>query len=158
VVAAIPTETIAIIGLVVAVLGLALSLIALVWQVVAWRMTGSVVKVETGRGILTGPQGLGPDVLTVTARNVGRTQVAVTGWAFRLPSGESVWPSMGGAWKGPATPYTIEAGHEAEWLVPEATIRESLIDHGDLLPLELRGFVNLATGQQVIARRGIRIA
>jgi hypothetical protein len=115
------------------------------------------VRVETGRGIMTGPQGLGPDVLTVTARNVGRTQVSVTSWAFQLPSREGVWPSMGSAWSGPATPYTVEAGHEAEWLVPEDSIRESLIGHGHHLPVELRGFVNLATGQKVVARRGVRV-
>jgi hypothetical protein len=82
-----------------------LSLVALVWQVASWRLTGSIVRVDVGKALLTVGGDLGPNVLTVRTRNVGRTAVEVDGWGFQVPATkEWLWPTASSAWRGPQVP------------------------------------------------------
>jgi hypothetical protein len=145
-----------IITLVIAVVGLVLSIVALAWQIMSWRLTGSVVRVVVSHGLGVG--GSWPQLVAIEAMNVGRTPVSVHGWGFRLPDGRTLWPAVGhrGSWAGPAVPLTLDPGHSASWQVDAKSIRATLMD--EALPnAELRGFVNLGTGEQRRSRKTIRL-
>ncbi len=66
-------------------LGVLLALASLVWQVISWRLSGSVVKVRASAAIL-GTLPTTTEAAVVAAVNKGRAPVSVTGWGFELPN------------------------------------------------------------------------
>jgi hypothetical protein len=112
------TSTLDIVTLVIAVLGLMAAAISLVWQIVSWRLTGPLVKVSVSRGFLVGVPGPVPEIISVTARNVGRSNVSIGAWGLRLPNGERLVVPIPEAWAGPRVPYTLMGGARRSSSVP----------------------------------------
>ena len=124
------TSTLDIVTLVIAVLGLVAAAISLVWQIVSWRLTGPVVKVSVSMGVLVGVSGPGHAIISITARNVGRSNVSIGAWGLRLPNGERLIVPIPEAWAGPRVPYTLMGGHSESWRMDHDEVHQSLIDAG----------------------------
>lgn len=145
-------EPLEILTLAIAGAGFVLSVIALTWQMVAWRYTGSVVKAVVSPGFYTMDDGsIGPSVMSVEARNVGRTVVSITGWGFQLPTGETIIQPFGPPWAGPRLPHTLDPGHSESWRMEVDALRGRLAREGRPGG-KLRGFVNLGTGQKKLSK------
>lgn len=152
-----PVTTIDIVNLVLALIGVIGATVALVWRFVEWRLTGSVVKVNLNHATLLMNDGtVGANkAVSITAQNVGRTSVSVTGWGLEIDPQETIVMFQAEPWMGPALPYTLEPGHEASWLMFKAGVRERLatLSRGPATPL--RGFVNLGTGKRARSKRAL---
>ena len=137
-----------IVTLVIAVLALSASVGALVWAMVAWRLTGSWVKVKA-------TWSFNPDtrieVIGIRARNVGRTPVSVIRWGFKLPDKRHIPGGMyQELWSGPRIPYRLEPGHSEGWRMPLDDIRKILASEG-LEGIKLRPYIELGTGKEAVA-------
>ena len=156
-------------------LGVVLGAVSLTWQAVQFRLTGSVVRVS-GRWGLVGDGGAvtqafdrfspeqmgvvtsqmrGEFVLAVTARNVGRLAVTVTGAGAALPGGGSF--HVPGYRYNPALPYRLDHGDVATFYVPMLQTVAAWEAMGGKLG-EARMFVELATGEVKHTREGLPMA
>lgn len=148
--------TIDVVNLVIAILAFVGAVVALVWRFVEWRLTGSVVKVVTKHAVAV-TAGVGdPRAVTVTAHNVGRTQVAVTGWGFRVPDHVDVVDVYGNVSNGPAVPLTLLPGHEAAWVMLRHGLAKALATYPADTPI--RGFVHLGTGRTILAKDPVTLS
>jgi hypothetical protein len=137
----------------------------LLWQIVAWRLTGSVVKVEllaggVGNGaVVSGAiatfnpqsivrQGFNELVFVVRARNVGRMAVDITHWSVTTESGWGY--SVPGLALNPDLPRRLEAGSVQDFYAP---MRETVAAFEAASSVggrhnQIRGTVTLGTGQE----------
>lgn len=90
-------------------------------------------------------------MLTVTARNVGRSPAQVVGWGLKLPTGQDlVLPFE--LPMNPRTPLTIEGGHAQTWYVPFPLLTDIVPENREWFPFS--AWVRLATG--VISESNVR--
>jgi hypothetical protein len=135
-----------VITLVIAVLGLLLAVAGLVWQAATWRLAGPVVKVELGEGTVL-PTGL--KYVSVTARNVGRSDVSITGWGLQQRGDSDVMMIPMPTIPTPTPPVTLAAGHSLDFYFE----RPALEAHFPMLgSIEVRGFIGLATGKRLYSK------
>lgn len=143
-----------IVAISIAVLGLVLSTISLTWQVVQWKLAGSRVKVETRLAMGIGGQPLYDKLLMITARNVGRTAISLTGWGLLHADRDAHVPghTMDVPFN-PAMPVRLEPGTAQDfYMALEPTVRQ-LTEMGVLPAARLYGFVSLATGKRAADRK-----
>jgi len=132
--------------LVIAVIGLVAGVASLGWQVVSWRLTGPVVRVEIGYGIEVIAGNLGQDIVYVRAINVGRSPVEIEGWGFRLPDGKTIIDMAPEPGSVPPLPITLDGGHAQEWRMSLRRLVGSRESEG-YPPTRVRGMVRLGTGE-----------
>ena len=132
--------------------------VSLAWQVYSWVASGSKVIVETDRGFLAPGDGSTRDYVGVTVRNISRTPVDVTGWAFSLPDGTQLVIVEPEPWDGPPLPVRLEAGQAESWRRSAEKMVNSLRIEGLAPDTLLKGRVNLATGATVLAKKGRRLS
>lgn len=156
-----------IVTLVIAILGLVVSVIALTWQIVAWRLTGSIVKVELlagalGRGAaVCGPmdsfrpdnlvrEGFQAMVFVIRARNVGRIAVDVTHWSVATSKPDSWQYMLPGFQPNPSLPHRLEAGSSVDFYVPMREVFAAFYAASKVSRVQKRieGCITLATGQE----------
>jgi hypothetical protein len=147
---------VAVTALVVSILALLLAATSLGWQVYSWRRTGPAVKVTVDNAIPVGIPGVPDHLLQVTATNHGRGPTTVMGWGFQLPNNNVLAVPQQTPMSTPL-PRRLEGGAEASWFMDPQEIR--------LRSAELRipfdriiGYVTLAGGEKVLAKRGVPLA
>lgn len=131
-------------ALIIAIVGLVIAVASLTWQAVTWFYEGARVKVEVTYGLVTcGPE-LSDQMVIVTATNVGRSPVGVTGWGFDLGGGKTMIvrePVPGST----DLPTTLAGGHGAKWFVPLDEVRAGMQRAGVRSAVPI---VNLGTGNK----------
>jgi hypothetical protein len=132
--------------LVIAVVGLVAAVASLGWQVVSWRLTGPVVRVEIGYGIAVMAGSVGPRIVYVRAVNVGRSPAGIEGWGFRLPDGKTIVDMEPEPGSGPQGPVTIDGGHAEQWRMSLDRLVGSRQIEG-YPPTRVRGMVRTHTGE-----------
>lgn len=138
---------------VLAVISLVLSTLALGWHVISWLLTGSWVRVKWSHSTVVGAQ---PDpgvLLAITATNVGRAPIEVTGWGLELPDGSHMPGHASPLPWVPSVPHTLEGGHQQQWHMPVAGLVEALRKAGYTHFPALRPFVTVAGGKRKRARK-----
>lgn len=142
---------------IIAVLGVT---IALAWRLVDWRSIHRGVRVDIRHAVAVGEgHGVGEHrVITVTAHNVGRGPVSLTGWGLRLPHGLDVVLVEQLASSGPALPLTLQPGNEATWHMTHDAVMASLADRPIKRAFALHGFVRLGTGRTALSKQRITIS
>lgn len=138
--------------LVIAVVGLVAAVASLGWQVVSWRLTGPVVRVEIGYGIAVPG---GATIVYVRAINVGRSPAGIEGWGLRLPDGKTMIDLGPEPGSGRPLPFTLNGGHAEEWRMSLDRLVESRESEG-YPPTRVRGMVRLHTGQ-VLSKKTLEI-
>jgi hypothetical protein len=138
-------------NLIFVIIGTAAGVGALLWGVITWRRSGPVVTVKVLQGFPAYGDHLGDPITCVTATNSGRAPVTVTSWALELPDGQTMFVQQ--PFPGSDTlPYRLEQGASGTWSVETIRVTETSraegVDYGDL-----RGFVKLASGKTICARR-----
>jgi hypothetical protein len=156
--------------LVIAVLALLASVISLTWQVVEWKLNGSVVKVE----LLAGAAGQGgvaagsvknfsPSSLSregfvemlfiVRARNVGRSAVDITHWSVASPKGFAL--ALTAYRLNRNLPYRLESGSKVDFHVPMQDVFRLVAAVSAVAGprKKVRGVITLATGRERRSRR-----
>lgn len=147
-----------IIALVIALVGLVLSVISLTWQVLQWRLAGSRVKVETRLAVGVGGQPPLDKLIAITARNVGRTAISLTGWGLLDVRRDAHVPGHTmGVPMNPAMPVRLEPGTAQDFYMPLETTVTQLTEMGVLPAARLHGFVSLATGKRAKDRKPITL-
>jgi hypothetical protein len=143
-------------NLIFVIIGTAAGVGALTWGVITWRRSGPVVAVDVNQGFPAYDGHVGDPITCVSATNTGRAPVTVTSWGLRLPDGQTMFvqqPFPGSD----RLPYRLEQGASGTWSVETIQVAETCWAHG-VNYADLRGCVNLATGQTVYARRkGIQL-
>jgi hypothetical protein len=135
---------------VLSVIAIVLSMTSLGWQVASWKRSGPVVKVTAQQALITS----GPEAdwhTDVTARNTGRAPITVTGWGLRFPDGQTIVMMRNLPISAPL-PYRLEAGAASSWYIGTDDLRGACEERGAKYQ-ELRGFVRLADGRTIDARR-----
>ena len=110
-----------------------------------------MVTVEVNQGLPTYGDHVGDPVTCVTATNSGRAPVTVTSWGLELPDGQTMFvqqPFSGSD----NLPYRLEEGASGTWRTETIRITEAAREQGGDYA-GLRGFVRLANGKTVYARR-----
>lgn len=128
-------------ALVAALVGVVIASASFAWQVASWLREGPRVKVKLSSAFPSYGGQLGPHHYQVSAVNLGRSPLALSGWGFELPSGNSTFMAAPLPFSVPL-PHTLEGGHEASFYVEVAAL-ESQIQRGTML----RPFVNTALGK-----------
>jgi hypothetical protein len=138
-------------SLILGIIGTVTGIGAMAWQVVTWRRSGPVVAVDVTQGLPTYDDDVGDPVTCVTATNTGRAPVTVTSWGLRLPDGQTMFVQQ--PFPGSDTlPYRLEEGASGSWRVETIQVAETCRAQG-INYADLRGYVTLATGETVYARR-----
>lgn len=131
---------------------------ALIWQFTTWRHSAHRVKVSRSQAWFSYPNGsFSPDLMCITARNVGSSPVTVTSWGVSLgwkrENLNVVNPLPGST----PLPHRLEPGAEMNVHIEARHLREARAEHG--VPFgRMRGWVRLATGEQVWASRGLPVS
>lgn len=146
--------------LVISITSLLISVAVAVAQLVQWRRAGAVVKCEVSNS---------RDRVVVTARNVGRGACELTGFGFMFGCLEYPWISAtatrywpgAGEWTNSQLdspfPLTLNGQASRSWYVPTdelAAAHDSFTEAAD----PVRGYVTLATGEQIASRRAFQLA
>lgn len=129
--------------------GLITAIVALVWQAVTWRFTGVRVRVATSLGITSYWGKDARSVLTVTARNLGRTSIEASGWGVRLPDGRD-WVATRQLPGSANSHFTLEGLHSASWVVPLHLLSDAVGATDS--KVELCGWTTLGTGDRVVSK------
>lgn len=116
---------VAVAALVVALVGVVIASGTLTWQIVSWLRDGPRVKVKLSSAFPTYGGHLGPHHYQVTAVNVGRSPLALSGWGFELPNGHSTFMAVPLPFSTPL-PHTLEGGHEASFYIEVAALESGL--------------------------------
>ncbi len=144
--------------LAIAVAGFVIAFVALIWNIVEWWLGGHRVKVETSVGLVSLGNSVEP-VISVTARNVGRSAVTIESWSFVTPAPDAqvmqwvAWMD----WQGPLTPYRLEHGTSVEWVVPATQAHDLLKKHNLKPTTQARGRVRLATAESIEAEDAVPV-
>lgn len=142
----------------IALLALLTSAVSLVVSIMTHLYTGARVKVTSGYGYV--PPDFDDPLITVEARNLGRTSVAVTGYGLEILDGQ------GGTIPGYLNPLPISApvpanldgGQGQTWYLREAAMVETLRSSGRRGEVNVAPFVTLGTGKTVYAKpRTLRV-
>jgi hypothetical protein len=143
-------------ALVVSILAILLAGASLGWQVYSWRRTGPTVKVTVDNAIQVGDPRLPDHLLQVTATNHGRGPTTVTGWGFQLP-GNSLLAVPQQTPMSTPLPHRLEPGAEGSWFMDAQEIRLRSAELG--IPFNrIIGYVTLAGGEKIHAKRGVPLA
>ena len=144
-------------GLILGIIGTVTGVGALAWEVITWKRSGPVVRVKVTQALPTYSDHVGDPLTSVTATNSGRAPVTVTSWGLQLPDGQTMFvqqPFPGSD----KLPYRLEQGASGTWRIETTQVAETCRAQGTGYA-DLRGYVNLATGETVYARRkGIQLA
>lgn len=153
--------------LIIGVVALVASAGSLTWQIVSWRLTGSVVKVDlmagafAQGGVMVGPlANFTPEhfadyprddlLFVVRATNSGRTAISVNHWNVLLSSGFGYSLMAWGA--NPDTPYRLEPGTNVDFRVPMHDIARAIFASNTIgTNKTFCGTVTLGTG---VERKG----
>ena len=147
--------TLDIVTLVVAIFAFGVALASLVWHFASWRLSGVRVTVDIGLSLAYSS---GEPLITLTARNIGRTDKQITSWAIRLPDERSYVPGLSpGSFIGPPMPLRLAAGHSETWNVFVPGTKETLSSAGYPPDTELRDVVFLGSGKYVASKKAIRL-
>lgn len=139
---------------ILSIVAIVMSSITLSWQVVSWRRTGAVVKVTARVAFVVGNP---VSLVSVKARNSGRTAVTVTGWGFRFPAGDGIVQAQPLPISA-EIPHRLEPGAEASWFMELDAIKETCAAHG-VRHQDVVAWVDLGSGRTVKAnKRGIGMA
>lgn len=131
---------------------------ALLWQFLTWRRSSHHVKVTRTQSWFTySDETLSEDLVCVSARNVGTGPVTVTSWGISMETRREnivvVNPLQGST----ELPHRLERGTSMSLFVRAADLMRARGERGVPL-LRMRGWVGLATGQKVYAKRGAPIS
>ena len=135
-------------------------IVALAWRFADWKSVHRGIRVDIHHAVAVG-EGLGVGehrVIAVSANNVGRAPVSLTGWGLRLPHGRDVVFFEQTPGSGPALPLTLQPGHEATWHMMLDAVVASLADRTSNRAFALHGFVRLGTGRTVLSKKKITIS
>lgn len=147
------TLGVAVTGVGLASLSLFLQRRALRAQQDQFRDSGSVVKVDL-RAVVVGTEPL-TDGISVSARNVGRLGVEVTGWGAILPNGKALIQVRPLPGNGPM-PHRLEAGSRGSWWMPLSVVQNALKDEA-IAESDIAMFVDLATGDHLVTGDSMRV-
>ena len=138
-------------------IALVLSATSMGIHVWTWSRSGPVVKVKATQGWLTySGGGVSDNHVVLTAHNAGRLPVTVTSVGIELPNKEkgSMFSIRTGHGDSPL-PHKLDNGAEGHWFIPTSEVL-ALCEKHDVRYQKVRGFVTLAGGRRVYAkRRGI---
>lgn len=131
---------------------------ALIWQIVVSRRSAHKVKVTRDQSWWSYPNGtLSEDLVIITALNVGAGPVTVTHWGVSMETTMEnltvVFPLAGST----PLPHRLEPGANMILAVKAEDLRRANAEWR--VPFRrLRGWVGLATGQKIYARRGMPVS
>ena len=146
-----------------------MSIVALTWQIVAWRLSGSVVKVDLlggavgDGGIVSGPlpvnfdklmkDGFELPVYVIRARNVGRLAVNITHWTLSTDGGFGF--AVNSFRPNPALPHRLEVGADVSFYVPVAEALHAFraVSNAIKTQKRMKGKITLATGVERASKR-----
>jgi len=135
--------------LAIAVIGLCVAIGGLVWQWRSWTYEGPKVKVRVRQGFLL--RDVSGDLFwIVSAINVGRSPVELTGWGMEL-SPKNVLQMFVAHPSSTSLPHTLNGGHHATFFMPKEDLRASLAERG--LPKTVRPFVSTSVQERVYGER-----
>jgi hypothetical protein len=135
-----------IVTLIIAILWFALAVATLAWQVVTWLYEGARVKVKHSFAFLTfGPE-LSEQMLLITAVNVGRSPIEITGWGIDVGGGTSLFVSNPIPGSTPL-PTTVDGGHHAKFFMELAEHERAVKRAAG--PKPPRPYVSLGTDKKV---------
>lgn len=145
---------------VVAWIGAASGVVALIWQIATRRRSAHRVQVTANQAWLTYPSGdLSPDMVSVTANNVGAGPVTVKSWGVEMTKGKNFVLTDYVQGSTPL-PHRLESGDEGVWFI-EAERIEGVASEQGASPDEVRrwrAWVSLGTGEKIYAKRGMPIS
>lgn len=135
--------------LVIAVVGLGIAIASLVWQWVSWQFEGPKLKVRVSQGLWIGDSS-GETYWIITAVNVGRSPIELTGWGMELPS-KNVIQIIGSSVSPTLLPHSLAGGHQAPFFMSQGDLSKHLTNNGGL-PVKLRPFVSTSLDEKVYAK------
>lgn len=143
---------------VVAWIGALAGVASLIWQIVTWREAAHNVKVKRSQSRVTFSDGsFSEDLVCVSARNVGAAAVTVTNWGITMGSQADNLTVLNPFPTSTPLPHRLESGAEMSLFVPAVDPINARDERG--VPFrEMRGWVGLATGKKVYAKRGVPVA
>lgn len=168
--------------LVIACFGAVMAVLSLGWQIAAWALEGRRVRVvlkhgAIGRGgIVAGsvdgsgkPRDLrshreqgftGPEVLGITATNMGRAPVTISRYSATLIGGRLSFTPAGDQIIGPDLPFRLQPGESESWYVEMNTVHAVVDAAAAVDKASSRGVamtVELGTGDTKKTRHHIRV-
>jgi hypothetical protein len=145
---------------VVAWVGAASGVVALIWQIATRRRSAHRVQVTANQAWLTYTSGdLSPDMVSVTANNVGAGAVTVTSWGVEMSKGKNF--VLTDYVQGSTTlPHRLESGANGVWFIEAERIEGVAGEQGASRDevRQWRAWVSLATGEKIYAKRGMPIS
>ena len=131
---------------------------ALIWQIATWRRLAHNVKVTRTQSWVPDIYGnLGEDLVCIEARNVGASAVTVTNWGIALGRGGRNLVVLYPLPLSTTLPHRLEPGASMNLFVLADALAQAKIDNA--VPLKrMRGWVGLATGKKVYAKRGVPVS
>ena len=138
------------ITLIIAIVGLCVAIAGFIWQWMSWKYEGPKVKVTASHGIVTG-EPAGKIYLSVTAVNVGRSPVELTGWGVELTSEYTV-TSIPALLNSPTLPHTLNGGHQAKFTMDKDDLRQYVFQRGGL-PQKVRSFVSTSIDGKIYGKK-----
>lgn len=138
-------------AILIACISLAVSIGSVVTTVVLWRRSGARVVVEVVAAYLALGNGNGGLYIGVEAANIGRAAVSISGWGYRLPN-DTMLVMLHPLPFNPALPHRLEPGSSATWYMGADEFKRQL-DGVGRRTAEAKGFVHLATGAKVFAKK-----
>ena len=146
------TVAVALIGAITGSIGAITGIAALVWQAFTWRRSTHNVKVTTTWAYMVhGDEMESLPYVSVNASNRGSGAVSIVMWGLRFPDGGNAIQLEDLPMNG-RLPHRLEGGASATFLMPVAGVFGNAKER-NTDPRRLRGWVQLATGQRVRARR-----
>jgi len=143
---------VALIGAITGSIGAITGIAALVWQAFTWRRSTHIVKVVTTWAYMVyGDEMESLPYISINASNRGSGAVSIVMWWLRFPDGGNVIQMKDLPMNG-RLPYRLEGGASVLFAMPVADVFARAKER-DTSPRRMRGWVQLATGQRVRARR-----
>ena len=140
---------------VLAWVGAVSGVLALVWQISTRRRSAHRVKVTRSRSYISFASGdLSPELVCISAQNVGAGAVTVTSWGISLGRVKQNLTVTRPLSVSTTLPHRLEPGAEMSLFVQAADVARA--HHEKRVPFgSMRGWVGLATGEKVHAKRGV---
>lgn len=114
-------------ALVVSCLAILISLGTLGWNIYSWHHTGARLKVRATSLFTSHPIGGKAKYLAIEAINTGRTATTVTGFGFKIPSGEFLL-LMESAIPTANVPSRLDPGDSMTFAVDPLELRDAAIE------------------------------
>jgi len=130
---------------------------ALVWQINTRRKSAHRVKVTRSRSMISyASGGMSAPLVCIGATNVGAGPVTVTNWGIALGASKQNLTVVRPLSVSTPLPHRLEPGADMSLFVELDDLRRA--HHEKRAPYRsMRGWVGLATGEKVRARRGVPV-